>query len=276
MKWFSEKNDTFALSLKIRSRKKYKSSFQKIEILDSIQYGKVLVLDGIIQTTENDEFIYHEMLTHIPMLSHPNATNILVIGGGDGGAVRELSKYPSVKITLVEIDPKVIKIAKKEFPNISHALNNKNVTIINDDGSNFIKQKYNEYDVMIIDSSDPISHSANLFSTQFYKDAKNALKKNGILNLQSESPIANINFIKSIRNTLLSLFPIVKHYFAPIPTYPTGLWSFTFASLQHEPNLSPEKRDLLTILNTKYLNEEIFHACFALPNFIKKVLYNAS
>ena len=210
------------------------------------------------------------MLTHIPMLSHPNPQNILVIGGGDGGVVKQLSKYDNINITLVEIDKKVIEIAKKELPIISGSLNNKNVTIINDDGSNFIKQKNNQYDIIIIDSSEPISHSANLFSKEFYGNVKNALKKDGILNMQSESPLANLELIISTRKILLSLFPIVMHYFAPIPTYPTGLWSFTFASFKHQPKLSNKKRNLLSALSTKYLNEEIFKASFAMPNFIKE------
>lgn len=270
MKWFAEKNDKVGILLKIKSRKKYKSPFQKIEVLDSMQYGKVLVLDGFIQTTEKDEFIYHEMLTHIPMLSHPNPKNILVIGGGDGGVVRELSKYSNINITLVEIDKKIIEIAKKEFPTISSSLNNNNVTIINDDGSNFIKQKNNKYDIIIIDSSEPISHSAHLFSKEFYGNAKGALKKDGILNIQSESPLADLKLLISTRKILLSFFPLVMHYFAPIPTYPTGLWSFTFASLKYKPKLSSKKKNLLSTLSTNYLNEEIFKASFAMPNFIKE------
>ncbi len=272
MEWFTEKNDNLGLSLKIKSRKSYNSSLQQIEVLDSIQYGKVLVIDGVIQTSEIDEFIYHEMITHIPMLSHPNPENILVIGGGDGGVVRELSKYSNVKITLVEIDEKVIQVAKEEFPEISASLNNKNVTIINEDGSKFIKRNHHEYDIIIIDSSEPISHSANLFSKEFYCNVKKALKNNGIVTLQSESPLINLELIISIRKLLLSIFKIVEHYFAPMPTYPTGLWSFTYASSKYKPKILKDKKLLLPKLNNKYLNEEIFKASFAMPNFVKEAL----
>ncbi|OGF62237.1 MAG: spermidine synthase [Candidatus Fischerbacteria bacterium RBG_13_37_8] len=272
MQWFEEKNETFGILLNITSREEYSSPFQKIEVLHSLQYGKILVLDGLIQTTEKDEFIYHEMLSHIPMLAHPSAADILVIGGGDGGVVREICKYNNTRVTLVEIDQMVIEVSLKEFPSISSALKNDNVSIIYEDGSTFIKTKKNAYDIILVDCSDPVSHSASLFKEQFFIDVKEALKHDGVFAFQSESPIAHLDFLTQTRKVLLRFFPIVKHYFAPIPTYPTGFWSFTFASFQYQPSLNTQTKTILQSLQTKYLNQEIYEASFAMPDFVKQAL----
>ena len=268
--WFTEKNDKLGLTLKITSRKSYPSNYQKIEVMETVQYGKMLVLDGLIQTTEKDEFIYHEMLVHVPMITHPHARDILIIGGGDGGAVRELCKYKGITITLVEIDEQVINVAIKEFPGISKALHNKNVRIINADGSHFIKQAHHEYDLIIVDCSDPVSYSKSLFSEKFFVNIKKALKKDGIYAFQSESPFLYHDFLKRIRRSLVKHFPFVHHYLASIPTYPTGLWSFTLASLKHAIHPTSDKTNRIHSLHTRYFNAEIYASCFALPEWMKR------
>lgn len=268
MPWFFEKSDTIGLAFRITACRRYASRFQKIEVIDTVQYGKMLVLDGLVQTTVNDEFIYHEMLVHVPMITHPNAKNILVIGGGDGGAVRELCKYKGVEIYLVEIDPKVIEVSLKEFPELSKSLLNKNVHIINQNGNHFIKGFRNDFDIIIVDCSDPVSHSKSLFGETFFCKIKKALKEDGIYAFQSESPFLYLDFLKKIRKSLLKYFPVVHHYLAPIPTYPTGLWSFTLASLKHDLSFVPAKLTRIRSLRTRYFNESIYSSCFSLPTFL--------
>lgn len=272
MVWFVEKHKDSGLIVKIKSYKSYQSNCQKIEVINTNCYGKMLILDGLIQTTEKDEFIYHEMLAHVPLITHPEPKNLLIIGGGDGGIVREASKYENIQITLVEIDKKVIEVALTEFPGISKALHSINVKIINEDGSFFIKNKKEEYDVIIVDSSDPISHSKSLFKEEFYFNVKKALKKDGIFAFQSESPFLYLNFMKKTKKCLLKYFKIMKYYFAVIPTYPGSLWSFAIASDVYEPKLDDKKLKKIKSLETKYFNEEIYQACFAVPNFIKNKL----
>jgi len=272
MLWFTEQHKDSGLIIKTKSYKEYHSEYQRIEVINTRRYGKILILDGLIQTSEKDEFIYHEMLAHVPLITHPNPKDILIIGGGDGGIVREACKHQNLNITLVEIDKQVVEVALKEFPSISSALKNDNVKIIYEDGSLFIKNKKAIYDIIIVDSSDPISHSKSLFSSKFFIDAKLALKKDGILAFQCESPFLHLNFIKKTKKTLSELFKIVKYYLAVIPTYPGSLWSFALASNTFEPKMNSKKLKRIQSLKTKYFNEEIYQACFALPNFIREKL----
>ena len=189
--WFTEehtKNVRFGVKVD-RAIYSAQSEFQRIDIFESPEFGRFLTLDGYIMLTEKDEFIYHEMLVHVPLCAHGSARRVLVIGGGDGGAVRELMRYPSVeRVDLVEIDSMVIEAAEKYLPQTASALRDKRVTIHIADGLKFVRQKTDEYDVILVDSTDPFGPGEGLFTREFYGNCKRALKADGILANQHESP----------------------------------------------------------------------------------------
>lgn len=275
--WFTEyHNKNVSFSLRIKEAKTYKSKFQEISVLNSYEFGKVLVLDNTIQLTERDEFIYHEMIVHVPMVTlclNSKPKRALVIGGGDGGSVRELLKYDIDEIYLVDIDKSVIDACIREF-NFSKCLNDRRVKIFNESGDKFVKRYKSFFDIIVADTPDPRGVAEVLFSKEFYKDINEALKEHGILSVQSESPFYHENVLRRVYKNLREIFPIVRVYLAPIPSYPSGLWSFTLASKRFDPvSLNKgEIRKILQNFSTKYYNEEIHFACFALPNFVKEVI----
>jgi len=275
--WYTEKYDNKAgLALKVGKTLFHDvSEFQKIDVIETEAFGRALLLDGLMMTTEKDEFIYHEMITHVPLLSHPNPENILVIGGGDGGAVREILKHPCVKeVVLCEIDGKVIETSKKYLPSISIALDNPKVKILVRDGIEYISGQKEAFDIIIIDSTDPMGPGEGLFTEEFYTNVRLALKQGGIMAAQSESPIYNQREIKLIYSLLNKVFPKVHAYTAPIPTYPGGYWSWAFCyeTINNFDSIG-ERRILEIEKATKYYNKEIHRACFALPNFVKAMVY---
>jgi len=272
--WFTEYGpENTALSLKIK-RKIFEREtlFQKIEIFDSYDYGRVLVLDGFIMLTEKDEFIYHEMIAHVPLFTHPNPVRVLVIGGGDGGVVREVLKHKSVeRVELVEIDEEVVNAARKFFPQVSSYLDDERVEVIFQDGIEFIKSKNGIYDVILIDSPDPIGPAVGLFEESFYKDVFSALNDFGIVVAQAESPFVFPDLIKKIHSVFNKYFPIVRFYLANVPTYASGLISFVLGSKKFDPvkDFNPNK---VAGFQLKYYNEQVHWASFALPNFFKDLL----
>ncbi len=274
--WYTEKQDDgLGISLKVNDiLYSEKSEFQQIDILNTYFYGKVLYLDGLLMTTEKDEFIYHEMISHIPLLSHPEPKQILIIGGGDGGTVREVLKYPSVKrVVLCEIDGKVIEACKKHLPSIAGRLDDPKVDIQVRDGVTYIADHKNSFDVILIDSTDPLGPGEGLFTEEFYTNVKQALKPNGIMVAQSESPISNQREIKLIYGILNKVFSNVHTYVAPIPTYPAGFWSWCFCSKATKPlEYINEELQAKIEKETKYYNKEIHNSAFALPNFVKQLV----
>lgn len=200
------------------------SEFQKIEVLDSdSKLGKILTLDDLMVATEGDEYFYHEMIVHIPMLNHPCPKDILIIGGGDGGTVREVFKHNTVEhVTLCEIDKEVIATSKKFFPTLSCEFDNPKLKIIYENAIEFIKDKKNCYDVVLLDTPDPLSLGVGLFTEEFYKNVRDSLKDGGIMVTQSESPVALEEEIKEMYTMLKNAFPIVSTYTSVIPTYPGG------------------------------------------------------
>ena len=276
--WFTEKyKDSFGLSLKVESTLFHaKSQFQAIDVFETKSFGRMLTLDGMVMTTEKDEFIYHEMISHIPMLVHPCPKNVLVIGGGDGGTIREVLKYPSVeKAVLCEIDGMVIDACREFLPSIAGKLNDPKVEIQVCDGVEYISKQKNRFDVIIIDSTDPLGPGEGLFTEEFYCNVRDALKSDGIMTAQSESPIANQREIKLIYSLLNKVFPVVKSYVAPIPTYPGGYWSWAFCSKNINPldNINSEVAAKIE-KTSKYYNSEIHKAAFALPNFLRDLVEN--
>lgn len=248
-----------------------KSPFQQVNIIDSHDFGRCLVLDGVIQTTELDGYIYNEMISHIPAATHENPKKVLVIGGGDCGVVNELTKYKSFdSIDMVEIDQVVVKECIEHLTAISgNASKDARVNFVFDDGVKFVKEKNNYYDIAIVDSSDPIGPAEVLFSEDFYVSLKNSLKDDGIMVCQSQSPIFHKDVLKKTHSILKKHFPIVRTYKAVVPSYPGGMWSFTLASLKYDP-LEADIQKLAE--DTKYVNNEIFRSCFSLPNFMKEDL----
>jgi spermidine synthase len=249
------------------------SDFQTIDIVETTAFGKMLLLDGLMMTTEKDEFFYHEMISHVPMISHPDPKSVLVVGGGDGGTVREVLKHPSVeKVVLCEIDGLVIDSCKQFLPSIAGKLDDPRVEIQVNDAVEYIKDKKQEFDIILIDSTDPLGPGVGLFTEEFYNNVKSALKQGGIMAAQSESPFANQKEMKLMYPLLRKVFPIVTTFVGPIPTYPAGYWSWAFCSENVKPlDYIDENRANEIAKTSKLYNSEIHRAVFALPNFVKEL-----
>ena len=275
--WYTEKHtENTGITIKARDCLfRGRSKYQDLTILDSQEYGKILILDGIIMLTERDEFIYHEMISHVPLLSHPNPQRVLIIGGGDGGTVRETLKHSCVtQIDLVEIDEMVIEKCKEYFPAISSGFSSSKVSIHITDGIEFVKNCNDKYDVVIVDSSDPIGPGEGLFHLSFYQDIFHLLSGCGIMSAQTESPYMNKKLVIPIYKNLNKVFPLCSMYLAYIPTYPSGCWSFALCSKQsialEHLNIEERYKQLKPV--PKYYNPKIHQASFCLPNFIKEML----
>ncbi|ADU96264.1 polyamine aminopropyltransferase [Thermovibrio ammonificans] len=264
------------LTFKVKSAKRVKTPYQELLLLDTYDWGKMLVLDGAVQTTERDEFIYHEMIVHPALFTfNRRVSRALVIGGGDGGTVRELLKHNVEKVELVEIDRDVVETALNELPTISSALKDERVTVHFADGREFVKGKEGVYDLIIVDCSDPIGPSAVLYQEEFYRDCFKALVPDGIFVTQSESPFAQRKIHRQVVKELEKVFQIVRPYLAFIPTYPSGMWSFTIGSKTLDP-LGVHPVTLQRLYEEfkkrngqpKYYNPEVHYGAFAIPNFV--------
>ena len=276
--WYTE-NHTDNVKFSIRVDKHLKSAeseYQRIDIFESKEFGKILTLDGYLMVTEKDEYIYHEMITHIPMAVNPDIKNILVIGAGDGGTVRELTRYNHVdNIDMVEIDEMVVEICREYLPQTASRLSDPRVHIFYQDGLRFVRSKENEYDLIIVDSTDPFGVGEGLFTKEFYGNCYKALKDDGILVNQHESTFyaSYSNSMKRAHSRIKSTFPIALVYQAHIPTYPSGHWLFGFASKKYDPrsDLKSEWWNSLGI-KTKYYNTILHTGCFAIPNNVRDQL----
>lgn len=274
--WYSESHtEDVKFSLKVKEHLfSSQSNFQRVDVFNTYEYGHLMTLDGLVMVTEKDEFIYHDMIVHPAMAVNPNIETVLIIGGGDGGTARELMKYSSVKhVDMVEIDKMVVDVAKKYFPTISCELNNAKVNVLYEDGINFIKDKENLYDLILIDSTDPIGPGEGLFTTDFYNNCYKALKDKGILVNQNETPVYNKFFEVGVSSNrkLKKMFPIVEVYQAAIPTYPGGYWLFNFASKVFNPIKDLKASDWKPLnIQTKYYNTDLHIGSFYLPNYVKE------
>ncbi|SLK22600.1 Putative Spermidine synthase [Clostridium chauvoei JF4335] len=276
--WYTE-NQTENVNFSMKVKKHLysnQSSFQKIDVLDTYEFGRVLVIDNWTMVTEKDEFIYHEMITHVAMATNENIENVLVIGAGDGGTVRELTRYKNIcNIDMVEIDEDVVKASKEFLPFTANKLDDERVNLLFEDGIKFIKGKEKVYDLIIVDSTDPIGPGEGLFTTEFYKDCFDALTDKGILINQCESPYYPNNQREMRRsfNKLKDLFNVCEAYQYHMPTYPSGHWMFCFASKDLHPikDFNAEKWNALG-LKTKYYNTDLHIGAFMLPNYVKDLL----
>lgn len=244
------------------------SPFQHIMIVDSYDFGRMLVLDGAVQTTYHDGFIYNEMISHIPLTLHTHPQRVLIVGGGDCGVVNEVCKYTTVNlIEMVEIDEAVVAASKKYLPEIAGTATDPRVQFIFDDGVEYVKAKSECYDVIIIDSSDPVGPAVQLFELDFYRNLFHALKPEGLMVCQSQSPIFQQHIMRQSYEHIGSLFPDTQLYTAVVPSYPGGLWSFTLGS-----KTSAQLKEIYFKKKTRYVNEDIIKSCFMLPQFIKVAL----
>lgn len=275
--WFTENHtDDVKFSIRVdRQLCSVQSEFQKIDVFHSAEFGRFLVLDGFIMLTEKDEFIYHEMITHVPMSVHPDPKNILVIGAGDGGVVRELTAYKCAEnIDLVEIDEEVIKVCREYLPQTACRFDDPRVHIYYQDGLKFIRKHNNEYDIIIVDSTDPFGPGEGLFTKEFYGSCHKALKEDGILVNQHESPFyaQDALAMQKAHKNISEIFEICRVYQAHIPTYPSGHWLFGFASKKYDPirNIHPDGD-----IHTKYYNKDLHKGAFALPEYVNELLRGA-
>lgn len=276
--WYSEfHSETIKFSVQVEKQILSKQSpFQRIDVFESKELGRFFTLDGYIMITEKDEFIYHDMIVHVPMHVNPNIKNVLVIGAGDGGTVRELCRYPSIEsIDMVEIDEMVVNVCEEYFPNTAYKLRDERVHLYFEDGLKFVAQKKNQYDLIIVDSTDPFGPGEGLFTRTFYQDCFSALNENGILVNQHESPFYN-HYRKNMQRAhkrIVESFPIAQVYQAFIPTYASGHWLFGFASKKLDPIIDFQKDAWKSLnLKTKYYNAKIHEASFALPNYVIDLL----
>lgn len=276
--WFSDEHtDHVKLSIRVEQQLfSAQSEFQRIDVLESKEFGRILVADGDLMLTEKDEFIYHEMITHVPMAVHPHVENVLVIGGGDGGIVRELIKYDTVKnIDVVEADPLLVEVCRKYFPQMACSMNDSRVEIFNEDGLRFVRAKADEYDLIIIDSPNPFGPGEGLFTKEFYGNCFNALHSDGIMINQHESPFYKEEAFQCQRmhKRIIESFPISRIYQAHIPSYPSGHWLFGFASKKYHPLDDMDgTKWMLRGIATRYYLPRLHQGVFALPAYVEELV----
>jgi spermidine synthase len=271
--WYTEKQTkNHGITTKINKTLYHdKSEFQTLDVIETAEFGNMLVLDGMVMTTDRDEFVYHEMITHVAMNTHPNPKRVLVVGGGDGGAIREILRYPSVEqAVLAEIDGKVIAASKQFFPKIAGGLDDPRVDIQVADGIQHVRENKGKYDVILVDSTEPVGPAVGLFQKPFYEEIYEALKEDGIMVAQTESPWFNRDLIRQVFRDISNTFPITRLYTASIPTYPSGLWSFTIGSKKYDPLAVDEAK--LHRFDTRYYRPELHKALFSLPAFVLELL----
>ncbi|MFO7722295.1 MAG: polyamine aminopropyltransferase [Bacteroidales bacterium] len=279
--WFTDKDDNQALSLRHTGELLYdkKSPFQHVRILQTYAYGKMLAIDNMVMCTEKDECHYHEMITHPAILTHGNIKNALVIGGGDGGTVREILKHKSVeKVTMVEIDEAVVEASRVFLPSISCAFKDPRLDLRIEDGIEFVKNTADEsYDLIVVDGSDPVGPAEGLFSRSFYENCYRILRRDGILSGQSESPLFNEKVFAEINQLLKDIFgnDRVNTITYSQPTYPSGTWSIMISRRYCPSPLQVKREDIASFAATNdlgFYNEDMHYASFALPNYVKKLL----
>ncbi|MCT4641417.1 MAG: polyamine aminopropyltransferase [Bacteriovoracaceae bacterium] len=275
--WFYERSfrNTFSMGWKVKKvLHSEKSKYQQIDVVDTDAVGRLLLLDGKTMVSNLDEFVYHEVMAHIPYMVSKNCKKVLIIGGGDGGVVREFAKHESIEqIDLVEIDERVIEVSKIYFPECTSALDDKRVNILPQDGFAFIKSKKNEYDVIVVDSTDPEDFASGLFTSEFYTDVYNALTKDGIMMNQTENPFLDEYDVKSIYSNMKKAFENVQSFTAPMSIYPGVFWTFGFSSKgARATHLIDAKRNEMEALqrDLKWYNMDWHKGAFAISNFHKR------
>jgi len=245
-----------------------RSKYQEIAIMETEKLGRMLVLDGITMLTEYDEYAYHEMISHVPLLVHPKPSRVLIIGGGDGGTVREVLKHPDVEqVHVCEIDKEVITACRKYLPSLASSFNDPKVKVFYEDGANFVTKCSESYEIIIVDSTDPLGPGQILFQRDFYENMKRALSNQGIAVTQCESIYLHEDAIKGVFSFAQHLFPKLGYYYTLVPAFPSGLTGFFFCSLKHDPLKDIEEHRAEALKDLKYYTTEIHRSSFTLPRF---------
>lgn len=277
--WFHEESfhKKFSMGHKVtKVLHSEQSKYQKIDVLQTESVGKLLLLDGKTMVSEKDEFVYHEVMAHIPYMISRQCKNVLIIGGGDGGVVREFAKHEDIQtIDLVEIDERVIEVSKEFFPECTSALDDPRVNVLAKDGFAFIKKQKNKYDIIVVDSTDPEDFASGLFTQEFYQDVYNALTDEGIMMNQTENPFLDEFNIGKIYQNMRQAFPFVSSFSAPMLIYPGVYWTFGFSSKKWgATNLNPEKLQKMHKLerSLKWYNTDWHKGAFNIGNFHKKMI----
>jgi spermidine synthase len=253
------------------------SCAQRIEVVDSVPFGRMLVLDGAVQTTERDEFIYHEMLVHPALLCHPDPRQVLLIGGGDGGALRRILQHPVSTVTMVELDSQVVEVSQRYLPSVGGtAILDHRASLLIEDGVEFVKHCDLKLDAVIVDSTDPVGPAKALFAEEFYRSVHRILADDGVFVTQSGSPLLMPAELHETYHNLRQVFPVVRLYLTPVPSYPGTLWSFTFASKGRDPlGVEPgviRQRLSDRAISPHFYTSELHFGAFALPSFVEEAL----
>ena len=276
--WFTEQHDYSGSSIGFRLKKllhSEKTPFQSIDIYDTTDWGKLMVIDGCTMVSTRDNFLYHEMMSHPALFTHPRAKRVVIIGGGDCGTLREVLKHDEVESAVqVEIDERVTRLAEQYFPELCESNNDPRAQLLFINGIKWMAECEPEsLDVVIVDSTDPIGPAAGLFNEAFYESCLRAMRHGGILVQQSESPLAHLPLLKSIRKSMIGAgFHSVRTLTFPQPCYPTGWWSATMARKGVDLSDFRERGAATKQFNTQYYNVDTHKAALAMPNFLKQAL----
>lgn len=274
--WYSElHNGQSGLTIKVdRIIESTESEFQRIDVLETKDYGKMLVLYGSLMVCDNDNNAYNEMLAHVPLSVHPHPKDVVIIGGGDCGTLTEVLKHPAVSTcTMCEIDEKVVEVSKRHFPQLTAGLSDSRANLLFSDGKKFLEETDDKFDIVLLDLSDPIGPAADLFQKSFHQTVYDRLNDDGIMVAQSESPFYNKETVQAMYKNLREIFPIVRMYLCFMPIYPSGFWSFAFCSKKYEPiDDFDQSRFESYDMTTQYYNSETHKAAFGLPQFAKKLI----
>lgn len=277
--WLTEESfhQKYSMGFKVKEHlHSEQSKYQKIDVYETESVGRLLLLDGKTMVSDKDEFVYHEVVSHIPYMVSRSCKKVLIIGGGDGGVVREFVKHSDIeRVDLVEIDERVIEVSRKYFPDCTSGLTDPRVRVLPEDGFAFIKRAKNEYDIIVVDSTDPVDFASGLFTDEFYQDVYNALTEDGIMMNQTENPFLDEWGIKNIYSNMRKVFPQVSSFTAPMLIYPGVYWTFGFSSKKYRPtDINPAKMSHMTSLERtlKWYNMDWHRGCFSISNFHKRMI----
>ncbi|MCR4818027.1 MAG: polyamine aminopropyltransferase [Fretibacterium sp.] len=268
--WLTEESsEGLRLSLKVTEvLHREHSKYQDILIVDTPEYGRTLMLDGAFQLTERDEFCYSEMMAHVPLCAHPSPKRVLIVGGGDGAILREVLRHEEVeRCTHIDIDERVIESSKKWLPTISCAFDDPRADVRCQDALEYIRTTQDRFDVVIVDSTDPVDFAAGLFQAPFYADVKRVMNPGGMMTELTESPFTDEDLMLQSISQMREVFPIVKMYWGVVPTYPSGMWTYGVASLTEDPAIP-----LREISGTRWYTGAIHRAAFILPPFLERMI----
>ena len=269
--WFTEEQTRdMRLSLRVDGTLLHaQTPYQELAVLDTPEYGRMIVLDGAIQITERDEFCYSEMMAHVPLCAHPAPASVLIVGGGDGAVLREVLRHPYVaRAVLVDIDEQVVEASRRFLPSVAASMDDPRAEVRCTDAIEYIRNTHGEFDVAIVDSTDPVDFAAGLFEAPFYRDLRQALHEDGMVIAQTESPFSDASVVKGAYDALRRVFPEVRLCWGAMPTYPTGMWTYTVGSSSYDPSVPVRSCPP----GTRYYTPDVHRAAFALPAFLSELI----